>query len=163
MWACFAVAAVTGVMSVMLTSYRGVVGMFAIGAITTGILMYTKYVSVKFYYDILTEGYDEPLFIVRQLVGKRQVTLARVYLADVSEIVRESKAERKAHKRDRMTRLYVFGPTLSPDVSYRMYVKSRLEASELLLEGSEDFFEMLRGYVTEAKEIRAKIDEEEEY
>ncbi|MBO5945993.1 MAG: hypothetical protein J6Q69_05240 [Clostridia bacterium] len=159
----FLVAAVAFVTMVMATKYRGVIGLVSVGAIITGILMYTKYISVKFFYDVLVEGYDEPMLVVRQLVGKRNVTLARIYLADVCDIKHESAAERRAHKRDRRVRLYVFGPTLSPSESYRVYTKSHLETSELVLEGSSEFFEMLRGYVAEAKELRAKIEEEEEY
>ena len=163
MWICFAIAAASFIVLMNIDKYRGVIGLFSICVITTGILMYTKYISVKFFYDVLVDGYEEPVFVVRQLVGKRNVTLARVYLADVTDIKRESAAERKAHKRDRRVRLYVLGPTLSPAESYRMYVKSHLETSELLLEGSEEFFEMIKGYVAEAKEIRAKIEEEEQY
>lgn len=163
MTVCFLIAAVAFVTMVMASRYRGVIGLVSIGAIITGILMYTKYISVKFFYDVLVDGYDEPLLVVRQLVGKRNVTLARIYLADVTDIKHETAQQRRAHKKDKRVRLYVFGPTLSPSESYRVYTKSHLETSEILLEGSAEFFDLLRGYVAEAKELRAKIEEEEEY
>lgn len=160
MWICYGISAVAFVVSTLIGQYRGVVGAVCVGAVVTGILMYTKYVSVKFYYDIMADGADEPLLVVRQLVGKREVTLARVALADIIDIKRETAAERKAHKRDKTTNLYVYGPTLAPDVSYRVFISSRYEKSEVILEGSDEFFSKLLEYAAEARSLRT---EEEEY
>ena len=159
MWVFFGVSAVAFVVSAIIPIYKGVVGAICLGAIVTAILMYTKYVSVKFYYDIIATGVSEPLFVVRQLVGKREVTLARIALADITDIQHETKAERNAHKRDYTTNLYVYAPTLSPAVSYRMYVHSYTEKSELVLEGSDEFFKKILEFSAEAREMRALDDE----
>ena len=163
MWVFFAIAAVAFGVTAFISVYQGVIGMVALGSITTAILMYTKYVSVKFYYDVLSLGLEEPLFVVRQTVGKREVTLARVALADITAIERESKAERRAHKRTKGVFLYCYAPTLSPEESYRMYVKTRHETSEIVLEGTEEFFNKIKEYIEEAKQIRAELDLAEEY
>ena len=160
MWVFFGVAAVLFGVSAAIPVYKGVVGTAGLISLVTAILMYTKYLSVVFYYDILADGLEEPLFVVRQLVGKREVTLARVALADIVDVKRETAEERRAHKRDKTTALYIYAPTLSPKVSYRMLVRSYNERSEIILEGSDEFFEKLVELAREAKEMRA---EQEEY
>ena len=157
----FVVAAICLISSAIMQSYKGVVGMVGIGALTTAILMYTKYISVKFHYDVLADGLEEPLFVVRQTTGKREVTLARVALADIVDVKRETAAERKAHKRDKTTSLYVYAPTLFPEVSYRMYVRTRYEVSEIILEGSDEFFSKIKEFSVEARAARQVLDDEE--
>ena len=154
MWIFYALGAVAAVLSVMLESYRGVAGLVALAFISSGILMFTKYVSVAFYYDIIAEGVDTPMFIVRQRVGKRDVTLCRVDLADIVSVKRETAKERKAHVREQGTAYYVYAPTLNPPVSFRMRVNNAREHAELILEGSDEFFEMITALAAEARALR---------
>ena len=159
MWAFFVLGAVAAVFSVVLESYRGVVGLLALAFISSGILMFTKYVSVAFYYDIIAEDVDTPMFVVRQRVGKRDVTLCRVELADIVSVKKETAAERKAHTKERGTSYYVFAPTLNPATSYRMRVVNAREHAELILEGTDEFFEKITELATEARALRQ--DEED--
>ena len=115
---------------------------------------FTKYVSVAFYYDIIAEDVDTPMFIVRQHVGKRDVTLCRVDLADIVSVKRETAKERKAHVREQGTAYYVYAPTLNPPVSFRMRVNNAREHAELILEGSDEFFEMITALAAEARALR---------
>lgn len=163
MWVFFAIAAVAFVASTIIGQYKGVVGMVCVAAITTAILMYTKFVSVKFHYDVLAAGMEEPLFVVRQVTGKRETTVARVALADIVDIRRESAAERRAHKREKTTALFVYAPTFSPEYSYRMYIKTRYDSSEVILEGSDEFFDKIKEFAAEARTLRATQEAEEEY
>lgn len=160
MWVFFAIAAVAAVLYVLLGVYRGVVGAVTVASITTAILMYTKYVSVKFFYDIIAEEGETPLFVVRQRVGKRDTTLCRVELADIISITKETSAERKAHKREKTTPLYVYAPTIAPPISYRMTVRNSYERSEIVLEGSDEFFNMLSACAVEARTLRHEEDDE---
>ena len=155
----FALAAVCFGVTFFISHYRGVVGLGALAFATTAILMYTKYVSVDFYYDVLADDEDSPLFVVRQRVGKRDVTLCRIDLADVISIKRETAKERKEHKREKNTALYVYGPTLFPEVSYRLTVHSRMGKSEIILEGTDEFFAKISDYSKEAKQKRAQDEE----
>lgn len=154
MYIFFALALVTAVLSIILPVYRGVVGMVTLGCLTTAILMYTKYVSVKFYYDVMVTGLDEPLLVVRQAVGKRNVTLARVALADIISITRETREERRQHKRDKGVLLYNYGPTMSPSVTYRLQVRNPIERADIVLEGSDEFFEKIKEYASLARKSR---------
>lgn len=154
MWIFYALGAVAAVLSVMLESYRGVAGLVALALISSGILMFTKYVSVAFYYDIIAEDVDTPMFIVRQRVGKRDVTLCRVDLADIVSVKRETAKERKAHVREQGTAYYVYAPTLNPPVSFRMRVNNAREHAELIIEGSDEFFEMITALAAEARALR---------
>lgn len=154
MWIFYALGAVAAVLSVMLESYRGVAGLVALAFISSGILMFTKYVSVAFYYDIIAEDVDTPMFIVRQRVGKRDITLCRVDLADIISVKRETAKERKAHVREQGTAYYVYAPTLNPPVSFRMRVNNAREHAELILEGSDEFFEMITALAAEARALR---------
>lgn len=159
MWVFFGIALLTAIASTFMPMYRGVVGMVTLGALTTAILMYTKYVSVKFYYDVMVTGLDEPLLVVRQAVGKRNVTLARVALADILSITRESREERRAHKREKGIALYNYGPTLSPSVTYRVQVRNYIERADIVLEGTDEFFEKIKEYASLARAARENDEE----
>ena len=161
MWLFFGLSAVAAVVYVLISTYRGVVGAVAVASVTTAILMYTKYVSVKFFYDVISEDGEDPLFVVRQKVGRRDVTLCRVELADIISIDKETAAERKAHKRAKTTPLYVYAPTIAPEVSYRMKVRNSYEHSEIILEGSDEFFSTVMKYADEARTMRHASEDEE--
>ena len=153
MCAFFVIALISVMIAIFIDRYKGVVGMITLLSLTTAILVYTKYVSVTFHYDILAEGLDEPLFVVRQTVGKRNVTLCRIALASISKIEKESAKERRAHKTGVGVSRYVYTPTLSPSVSYRIFVSSRYEKAEIIVEISEEFAEMLIAIAQEARAL----------
>ena len=157
----FALAAVALIISMTVDRYRGVVGMVAVAFLVSAILVYTKYVSICFSYDVMIDSDGEPLFIVRQYVGKREVTLCRVSLADVTSVKKETSVERKSHVTERGVSRYVYAPTLAPAVSYRITVNNRYERSEIILEGSEEFMNMLSEYSKEARAARTEEEEEE--
>ena len=160
MSAFFGVAIAAFVVSLFMDAYTWVAGMVIFASLITAIFVYTKYVSVEFYYDVAVEGMAEPLFIVRQLIGRRNVTLCRVALADIKEIRRETDEERRLHKTPKNTALFVYMPTLMPKVCYRVYVNDGFDKSELLLEGSEEFFKELLLLANEARALRGEGEEE---
>ena len=155
----FVVAFLALIVSMLMTRYTWVASMVVLASLTTAILVYTKYVSVDFYYDVITDDVDEPLLVVRQQIGKRTVTLCRVPLADIMTVTKENKEERKSHKREHGVGLYVYSPTLSPSVSYRIFVSNRYERSEVILEGSDDFFAKIKELSQEARRMR-EIEEQ---
>ena len=160
MCAFFVLALISVVITIFIDKYKGVVGMVTLASLTTAILVYVKYVAVTFHYDIVAEGVDEPLFVVRQTVGKRNATLCRVAFADIVKVEKENRAERRAHKSERSVARYVYTPTLSPLVSYRIKVSSRYEKAEIIIEGSDELCEMLGSIAVEARRARALEDEE---
>ena len=154
----FAVGAVAIILSSFIERYTWVLGLVALASITTAILMYTKYVSVDFYYDVLADD-EEPIFVVRQSVGKRSVTMCRVPLADIVSIKKETKEERKNHKRASGVSLFVYAPTMFPKTSYRIFVSNRYEKSEVVLEGSDEFFAKLDELARAAREMRTDSED----
>lgn len=161
MCAFFSLALISLIVTFFLDKYKGVVGMITFLSLITAILVYTKYVAVVFHYDIIGEDADEPLFVVRQTVGKRNVTLCRIALADISSVNKESASERREHNKSKVgvTR-YVYAPTLAPEESFRITVSSRREKAELIVELTEPFAEMLMTLVAEAKAMRVDSDDE---
>ncbi len=143
----------------IMEEYRGFVGLVAFLLLVSAILFYTKYISVEFYYDITRDSEDTPVFVVRQLVGKRETTLCRINLSDIVKIEKETKAERKAHKTEYGVIKYVYAPTLFPAVSYRMTVSNRYEKAEIIIEGTDEYIKALGEYAAEARKNR--IDSEE--
>lgn len=156
----FLIAFISLAVTLFLDRYKGLVGMITLAALTTAILVYTKYVAVVFHYDIIGEGVDEPLFVVRQTVGKKNVTLCRIALADVTSVKRESRAERRAHKATAGVLRYVYTPTLMPLESVRLSVSSRYEKAEIIVELTEEFCEMLLSLSAEARAQRAASEED---
>ena len=130
--------------------FRGVVGMFALLSLVTAILFYTKYISPVFCYDLTFDSEDNPIFIVRQITGKRQSTLCRIDIADIKSIKKEKRAEMRAHKTPAGYRKYVYAPTLFPPEVYRITVIGRYEKSEILIECTEEFAQYLLSCASEA-------------
>ena len=132
--------------------YKGIVGMFTLAAIVTVVFIYSRYVGSYYFYDIGFDSSGVPVFVVRTVTGRRQSTLARISLADIVSLVREDAEARKNHKTANGVRKYFYSPTLCPKITYRMTVKSRYENAELIIEGSEEYAEMLRRYAILARE-----------
>ena len=139
--------------------YKGVVGLVAMCFLTTSILFYTKYIAPVFMYEILIADDGTPLFIVRQQTGKRIATLARFDIGDIRDAKIESRQERKNHKIPGGVLKYNYGPTLNPPKACRIFLKSRYETAEILVEVSEEYKDMLLSYAKIAKEMR--LDDEE--
>ena len=140
--------------------YKGVIGLVSICFLTTTILFYTKYIAPVFFYDILIDSEGTPLFVVRQRTGKREITLARVELADIKDAKIESREERKKHKTTGGVLKYNYGPTMNPSNTCRIFIKSRYETAEIVVEVSAEYAKMLLSYAKIAKEMRVDDDEE---
>lgn len=152
-------AAVVGYM--LSPVYNGVIGMGALILIVATVFVYTKFLSSVFFYDITFDYRGEPIFVVRQVTGRRQSTLARVGLRDIREVKMESAAERKAHKTPVGYRKYTYFPTLGPAESCRLTVIGPYEKSEVLIECTPEFAEMLREYSRLALDY--VINDEDDY
>ena len=161
MYSFFVIALISVVVSFFLVRYKGVAGLVTLASLTTAILVYTKYVSVLFHYDVFSEGEDEPLFVVRQTVGKKHVTLCRVAFADITKIEKETREERRSHKTEPGTARYVYAPTMFPETSYRISVNNGREKAEIIIEGTDELRDKLLEIAKIAKEMRLSSDTEE--
>ena len=63
------IAAVGFLFYFLMERYRGIVGMAALFVLVTALLIYTKFISPSFAYDVIDDGSDVPLFVVRQIIG----------------------------------------------------------------------------------------------
>lgn len=159
---CLLGASIAAAAAYMLTPvYRGVVGMGALIIIVATVFVYTKFLSSVFYYDITFDYRGDPIFVVRQVTGRRQSTLARLSLRDIRSVVMESAAERKAHKTPFGFRKYTYFPTLAPDTNCRLTVVGPYESAEVLIECTPEFAQMLRTYAEEAKDYLLNDEEDE--
>lgn len=134
-------------------SYKGIIGLVGIALITAAVLIYTKYVSCEYYYDIAKDYDGTPVFVVRQITGKRQSTLCRIGLADIVGAKMESAKERREHKTPTGLRKYAYLPTLMPKETCRLTVSSRYEKAEIVIEVNEEFKNLLLAYSLEAREL----------
>ncbi len=144
----------------LMDRYRGVVGLVAILFITTAVLIYTKYIAVEFYYDITFDSEGIPLFVVRQITGRRQTTLCRLELWHIDSVTHMTDKERREHKSSQGVRKYTYSPTVFPKDVYIIYAGSRYEKCEIIIECSAEYADMLRGYAAEAKTMYKEEDEE---
>ena len=134
--------------------YKGVVGTAALMMLTTAILFYTKYISPEFYYDVTVDSEGTPIFVVRQVIGKRQTSLCRIDLADISAVTKQTAKEKREHKIAEGYKAYVYTPTLMPPKTYLIKVSARYEKAEIRIEASDEFAELLREYAKEARDMR---------
>ena len=153
------VAATVVLVSMFIERYKGVVGLVGMIAIVIATWIYTRYIAVEYYYDVTFDSSGEPIFIVRQIIGKRQSTLSRISLADIVDVTLQDAAERKAHKTPRDTRRYVYVPTVFSERVCRITTKNRYEKAEVLIEVSDEFASLLRSYAEEARAMRAAEDD----
>ena len=147
------------VLYMTLDKYKGIIGLAALVFLTVGISIYTRYISVKYYYDVTFDENSKAVFVVRQITGKRQSTLCCIYLSSVTDIKRETKEERKKHKTPFGMRKYNYTPTLIPSLTYRISSKSRIESCEICVEITDEYAKLFTEYVEEAKEL-ARVAEE---
>ena len=157
---CFAAALMIFAVSTVIQRYSGVVSMLSTSFLVVGIVLYTRYISPVYYYDVMLDSEGTPLFVVRAVNGKRGTTLCRIGLAEIMKVEREDKATRRAHKTPKTHVKYVYTPTLDPDVTYRLTTASRYEKAEIVIEASDEFASMLRAYSLEAKEMAQRFEDD---
>ena len=160
-FALLATAIATFAVYFLIPQGKGIVGVVGIAFITAAVLIYTKYVACEYYYDVTFDSDGTPVFVVRQITGKRQTTLCRISIADIVSATVESATERRAHKTPAGYRKYVYTPTLAPAATCRLAVSSRYEKAEIVIECGEELAGLLLTYALEARE-RMRLDEESE-
>ena len=148
---CIVLAFVFFAASGFVSLYNGLVGLVGLIFLTAALTVYTKYISPMYYYDVFTDSDGTPLFIVRQVVGKRETTLCRIGLCEVMKLEREDRATRRKHKTPSDHQKFSYLPTLDPTVSYRMTTRSRYERAEILLEISDEMAQMIKNYAEIAR------------
>ena len=150
-------------LSTFLEHYRGIVQLFGMGLLVASLLIFTKYISPKYFYEIVFDSEGTPLFVVNQYIGKRMTTLCRVAFYEIVKVEYESAKARKAHKTAVGVKKYSYVPTLMPEFTCRLYTASRHERAEILIEVSADVANVLQGYAKEARELMMVRENEEEY
>jgi hypothetical protein len=140
--------------STLVSSYQGIVSLLGILFLVFALMIYTKYVSPVWFYDITYDTDGVPVFVVRQQIGKRHTTLCRIDLGSIVSVRKESAAERREHKTPQGVVKYTYMPSLDPAVSYRITTSSRYERAEILIESSEEFAGLLTAYAGEARSAR---------
>lgn len=138
--------------SFVFDSRRGLLQLLAVCFLVTAVFVYTKYIGVSYVYEMTEDADGTPVFVICQRTGKRISTLCRVSLCDVTAIEKLTGDERRERKVRQGFVRYVYTPTLFPDTVYLMTSAGRYESSEIVLEGTDEFADMLRRAVAEAKE-----------
>lgn len=145
------IGAIAIIVSMLIPRYQGLVGTVGVCFLVTSILLYTKFVSPVYYYDIVEDENGLPLLVVRQVVGKRGTTLCRVEICAIRKIESQTGKEARAHKTPTGMKKYIYTPTLFPPSVYRLTVISEYESAEIVIEGTEEFADLLWKYAEEAR------------
>ena len=152
-YALLGASAAIFVLYFLIDRYKGIVGLIGIVFITMAVLIYTKYIGAEYYYDVTFDSSGGAVFVVRQIIGKRQSTLCRIGLSEISRVERESAEDRRKHVTPVGCRKYVYTPTLFPSDTYRIYSRSYYESCEIIVEINDSWADMLREYAKEAREL----------
>lgn len=153
-------AAITTVLYLTAERFRGVIGLLTVAFITAAVLVYTRYIAVKYYYDVTFDTSSQAVFTVRQLIGRRISTLCCIRLSSITKLEYEKREERRAHKIPLGTKKYNYTPTLIPEDTIRIYSKTRTETAEIVIEGTRELLLRLDTFASEAREIAALNDDE---
>lgn len=140
--------------------YRAFVGLFSLGFLVALIMLLVRYIFSSLAYDVIIDSDGTPIFVVRQITGKRARTLSRFLLADVAELAFETKKEREEYKMEQGFVKYSYTPTLSPERTLRIKVRNRYEKAIVRIECSDEYYKILSDGVREAQRMR--IEEEDE-
>ena len=145
-------------LSTLLPLYRGLVSLGGMACLVASLTLYTKYISPVYYYDFTDDGYGTLLFVVRQMIGKRQSTLCRISFGEIRKVERVTSSSAKEHKTPAGYRKYSYLPTLDPELSYRLTIENAYEKAEILIEVTDELAQMIENY---SKAQRTELYEEE--
>ena len=137
--------------SSMAERYRGVISLGAVISIVVALVIYNRYMSGQYSYEVMASSVDTPLFIVRRTVGKKATTLFNAELRTMVSV--DVIAEGDGAGISRECRSYNFCPTLGAVRRARITFKTRYEKTVVLIEGSDEFFSTLSQYAAEAREL----------
>lgn len=149
---CMMVAFSFVMLSTIIPLYNGIVGLIGVVFLVLAMTLYTKYIAPIYFYDLMSDSDGTPLLVIRQQTGKRYSTLCRMELGNVVKVEKESRKQRCEHKTPDGVVKYSYLPTLDPDYSYRITVYGNYERSEILIECSEEFADLLLSYTKEISE-----------
>ena len=127
------------------------------------VVLYTRFLSSTYFYEIVKDTEGTPLFVVNQAIGRRITTLCRVALYEIVKIEGEGEEERKSHKTPLGVKKYNYVPTLLPKRTFRLYTSGRHERAEIVVEITDEAAAMLLEYSKEARELYQTSETEEEY
>jgi hypothetical protein len=155
-----AFAAVTAVASMLVDRFSGLISILTVALISGAVFIYTRYVSCEYFYDLTTDHTGDRIFVVRQVTGKRETTLARVSLSEICKVERENSATAKSHRTPAGFKKYFYTPTLMPEHICRLTVVGRYESSEIVIECSDEYADVLSNLSKEASASIVKPDVE---
>lgn len=144
-------AVLVGALYVTLPQYKGVVGMVCLLFIVAAIYVYNRYMAIVYRYEVMIDSDGVPLLVVRHSVGKRESTLARVELSHIVSVKKQSATDRREHKTPEGCLRYAYLPTLAPEYTCLVTVRSRHEHAEITLEGNDEFVNLLANYADIAR------------
>lgn len=155
----FSISAMLFVTSGVFDKYKSIVGFIALLFATAAFFVLTKYVLAEYYYDISATDTEDPIFVVRQRVGKRSTTLCRISIRSIVRIEELSRSEYKKHTTEAGYAKYVYSPTLFAEKLIYIKVSSHYEHAELFIEGTTELAKMLSDY---SAQLRAQSPENDE-
>ena len=157
--ACMSLSFLFILISTLMDSYKGIVSLLGVTLLICATVLYTKYISPVWFYDITFDSDGSAVLVVRQQIGKRHTTLCRIGLSEILKVEKESANDRHSHRTPSGYTKYSYMPTLDPKESYRLTTSSRYERAEILIESSEGFADLLAAYSAEARKLEEMKDE----
>ena len=154
-------AVLVSALYVTLPQYKGIVGMIALILIVAAIYVYNRYMALTYHYEVMIDSSGTPLLIIRHTIGKRESTLCRVELASIISVERQTAEERKRHTTPEGCVRYYYAPTLAPDITCLITLRSRYEYAEITVEGSDEFIDLIASYAKQARADLLITDEDE--
>ena len=139
-------------LSTFIPFYKGIVALVGVILLVMAIAVFSKYIAVTYYYDITFDNIGTPIFVVRQMVGKRQSTLCRINIADIVRVENETLKQRIAHKTPEGYFKYSYLPTVAPKTTSRLIVEGKYEKAEIIIE-NEHYADLLMRIADEARQF----------
>ena len=140
-------------LSMLMPLYRGLISLGGMICLVAALTFYTRYISPIYYYDFTDDGHGTGLFVVRQMVGKRQSTLCRIAFGEIKKVERVTQKSAKAHKTPAGYRKYSYMPTLAPEFYYRLTIENSYEKAEILIEVSDELAERSESYAKDQRTV----------
>ncbi len=134
------------VLTFYIDQYRGALAIIPFIFLIAALFVYTKYIGIDYYYDIMEGSDGVPLLVVRQKTGKRSTAMCRMELPDLKAVKKIEKNVTKSTKQDSGVKKYSYMPTLMPETYYELYFESEYERAVICVEITDEFANMLLSY-----------------
>ena len=141
----FAAIVLYGLICSVEIKFEGIIGLFAVLCFVASLLLLTRFVYKRQVYRIVERGDCSYDLVVDEITGKNKVTVCRVALANIEEVlIRDEKNTAELKKSARGRKMFSYCPDIFPTGECWVFVNECGEELVIKLYADDTMLEMLK-------------------